>query len=155
MAEKLTSIECDGDGKDQLEDLLQKVETMRMKAQRKDIHNVLKPRQVHPTAGKKAHVVQGWEKEKVEILQIMKARQPGRTYVEISKVNMKVHKNCKICIHTKTSDPSVDFSVHFGIWTTGCPIFNKMDTKQRADVATALEIRHRLTQPRESQTRGR
>ena len=68
MAEKLTSIECGGYGKDQLEGLLQKVETMRMKAQRKDIHNLLNPQQVHPTAGKKAHVVQ---KEKVEILQII------------------------------------------------------------------------------------
>ena len=97
MEEKLTSIECGGYGKGQLEGLLQKVETMRMKAQRKDIHNFLNPQQVHPTAGKKAHVVQGWEKEKVEILQIMNARQPGRTYVEISKVNMKVQKNCKIC----------------------------------------------------------
>ena len=65
MAEKLTSIECDGDGKDQLEDLLQKVETMRMKAQRKDIHNVLKPLQVHPTAGKKTNVVQGWRGRKL------------------------------------------------------------------------------------------
>ena len=147
MAEKLTSIEYDGDGKDQLEGLIEKVESMRMKAQRVDIHNSLNPRPTQAAAGKKVNVAQGWEREKYELIEEMKAKPPGRAYVEISKVNLRVHNNCKICINAKTTDPTVDFSGHLGIWTTGCPIFNKMDTKQRADVATALEICHRCLNP--------
>ena len=65
MAEKLTSIESDGDGRDQLEGLLEKVEKMRMRAQRVDIHNSLNPRHAPQVTGgaKKVHVVQGWEKQ--------------------------------------------------------------------------------------------
>ena len=62
MAEKLTSIEYDGDGKDQIEGLIEKVESMRMKAQRVDIHNSLNPRPTQSSAGKKVNVVEGWEK---------------------------------------------------------------------------------------------
>ena len=120
---------------------------MRMKAQRVDIHNSLNPRSTQLPAAKKVHVAQGWDKEKQELVKEMTAKPPGRAYVEISKVNLRDHNNCKICINAKTSDPTVDFSGHLGIWTTGCPIFNKMDTEQRADVATALEICHRCLNP--------
>ena len=150
MAEKLTSIKCDSDGRDQLEGLLKKVEDMRVKAQRVDIHNSLNPRPVQATGTntKKFNVVQGgWERQKKELIQDMKTKIPGRAYVEISRDNLKVHKNCKICINAKNSDPAVDFSNHLGIWTTGCPMFNKMDTQQRADNATALEICHRCLNP--------
>ena len=92
MAEKLTSIECDGDGRDQLEGLLEKVETMRMKAQRVDIHNSLNPRPAQPSTGKKVHLA-GWDKQKKELVQDMKAKPPGRAYVEINKVDLRVHKN--------------------------------------------------------------
>ena len=148
MAEKLTSIQYDGDGRDQLEGLMEKVEEMRMKAQRVDIHNSLNPRPLTQTGGgKKANLAQSLEKKKAEAVQEMKGKVPGKTYVEIDNLNLRVHKNCKICINAKSSDPAVDFSGHLGIWTTGCPIFNKMDTQQRADVATALEICHRCLNP--------
>ena len=146
MAEKLTSIECDGDGRDQLEGLLAKVDQMRMKAQRVDIHNSLNPRPTQTPSGKKVHLA-GWDKQKKELLQQMNSKPPGKAYIEISDVNLRIHKNCKICINAKTSDPAVDFSNHLGIWTTGCPIFNKMDTEQRADVASALVICHRCLNP--------
>ena len=149
MAEKLTSIEYNGDGRDQLEGLLEKVEKMRMKAQRVDIHNSLNPRhtQTGGGAGKKANLFQGWENQKQELLQDMKDKPPGKSYVEVNNLKLRVHKNCKICIHAKSSDPSVDFSGHLGIWTTGCPVYNKMDTAQRSDVARALEVCLRCLNP--------
>ena len=109
MAEKLTSIECDSDGRDQLEGLLKKVEDMRVKAQRVDIHNSLNPRPVQATGTntKKFNVVQGgWERQKKELIQDMKTKIPGRVYAEINRDNLKVHKNCKICINAKNSDPA-------------------------------------------------
>ena len=109
MAEKLTSIESDGDGRDQLEGLLEKVEGMRKKAQRVDIHNSLNPRKSPVNTGRKTNLLQGWEKKKNDLVDEMKIKNPGKAYVEVSNLTLRVHKNCKICINAKTSDPSVDF----------------------------------------------
>ena len=142
MAEKLTSIECDSDGRDQLEGLIDKVESMRLKAQRVDIHNSLNPRKQPQTSNKKSNLTRN-QKE----LEESNSKQPGRSYVDINKSNLKVHKNCKICINAKSSDPSINFSGHLGIWTTGCPLFNRMDTQQRADISKALELCLRCLNP--------
>ena len=147
MAEKLTSIGCDvADGKEQLEALIEKVEEMQLKAQRVDIHNSLNPRSTQ-SGGKKGNVLHGSGKQSKDAKEQMAAKVPSKAYVDIANSSMKTHKNCKICIHAKSSDPSVDFSGHLGIWTTGCPIFNSMDTRHRADVATALEICLRCLNP--------
>ena len=142
MAEKLTSIECDGDGHDQLEGLIEKVESMRLKAQRVDIHNSLNPRTQPQNTGKKSNLTRN-QKE----LEESHSKQPGRAYVDISKTSLQVHKNCKICVNAKNSDPTVNFAGHLGIWTTGCPLFNRMDKQQRADVYKALEICLRCLNP--------
>ena len=147
MVEKLTSVGCDvADGKEQLEALIEKVEEMRLKAQRVDIHNSLNPR-LTQAGGKKSNALHGSGKHKKEAADQMVMKMPGKAYVDIMNSNLKTHKSCKICINAKSSDPCVDFSGHLGIWTTGCPIFNAMDTKQRFDVATALDICIRCLNP--------
>ena len=65
-------------------------------------------------AGKKINLFQGWENHKQKLLQDMKDKPPFMSCVEVNNLNLRVHKNCKICIYAKSSDPSMDFSGHLG-----------------------------------------